>query len=136
MSIAGRVYSKMLRIFQPGFRKGKNCLKQIHILGRLLEAYHQLQLSLRATFENVSKAFDSFVRKALSKILTHYRIPPKITDAITAMYKNSLSRFRLGNHLRKGFYTTTGVLQGDALVPYLLSFWLTTFSHRHMSDTD
>ena len=59
MSIAGRVYSKMLRTFQPEFRKGKNCLKQIHILRRLLEAYHHLQLPLLATFENSSKAFDS-----------------------------------------------------------------------------
>ena len=60
MSIAGRVYSKTLRTFQPEFRKGKNCLKQIHILRRLLEAYHHLQLPLLATFENFSKAFDSF----------------------------------------------------------------------------
>ena len=89
MSIAGRVYGKMQRTFQPGFRKGKNCLKQIHILRRLLEAYHHVQLPLLATFGNFSKAFDSFDRKALFKILSHYRIPSKITDAITAMYKNS-----------------------------------------------
>ena len=30
ISIAGKVHSKMLRTFQPGFTKGKNCLKQIY----------------------------------------------------------------------------------------------------------
>ena len=109
----------MLRTFQPGFRKGKNCLKQIHILRRLFEAYYQLQLPLRATFENFSKAFDSSDRKALFEILSHYRIPRKITDAITTSYTNSSSRVRLGNHLSKAFYITTGVLQGRALVPFL-----------------
>ena len=119
MSTRGRAYSKMLRTFQPGFRKDKNCLKQIHILRRLLEAYHQLQLPLLATFEDFSKAFDSFDRKPLFKILSHYRIRCKITDAIAAMYTNSWSRVRLGNHLSKAFYITTGVLQGDALAPFL-----------------
>ena len=115
MSIAGKVYSKMLRTFQPGFRKGKNCLKQIHILRRLLEAYHQHQLPLLATFEDFSKAFDSFDRKALFEILSHYGIPCKITDAITAMYTNSSSRVRLGNHLSKTFYITTG---GNIMATY------------------
>ena len=104
MSIAGRVYTKMLPTFQQGLKKGKNCLKQIHILIRLLEAYHQLQLPLLATFENFSKVFDSFDRKALFKILSYYRIPRKITDAITAIYTNSSSRVRLGNHLSQAFY--------------------------------
>ena len=115
MSIAGKVYSKMLRTFQPGFRKGKNCLKQIRILRRLLEAYHQHQLPLLATFEDFSKAFDSFDRKALFKILSHDGIPHKITDAITAMYTNSSSRVRLGNHLSKTFYITTG---GNIMATY------------------
>ena len=119
MSIAGKVYSKMLRTFRPGFRHGKNCLKEVHILRRLLETYHELQLPLLATFEHFSKAFDSFDRKALFEILGHYRVPCKIADVITAMYKDSSSGVRLGNHLSKAFYITTGVLQGDALVPFL-----------------
>ena len=88
-----------------------------HILS--LEAYHQPQFSLLATFEDFSKALNYVDRKALFKILSHYGIPRKITDAITAMYTNSSSRVRLGNHLSKAFYITTSVLRGDALVPFL-----------------
>ena len=103
MSIAGKVYNKILinHIYEPvhnillpfhaGFRKGRNCLEQIHILRRLLEDYHQRQLPLLATFLDFSKAFDSADRNALFKILRHYGILGKITDVITTMYTNSSS---------------------------------------------
>ena len=55
----------------------------------------------------------------LFKILRHYGIPWKITDAITAIYTNSSSRVRLGNHFSKAFSITAGVLQGDKLAPIL-----------------
>ena len=86
---------------------------------RLLEAHHQLPLSLLATFEDFSKALNYVDRKALFEILSHYGNPSKITDAITAMYTNSSSRVCLGNHLSQAFYITTSVLQGDVLVPFL-----------------
>ena len=35
------------------------------------------------------------------------------------MYTNSSSRVRLGNHLSKAFYVTTGVLQVNTLVSFL-----------------
>ena len=70
MSIAGKVYNKMqlnsiyeptniLRPFQAGFSKGRNCLEQIHILKRLLKAECQRQLPLLITFVLFSKAFVS-----------------------------------------------------------------------------
>ena len=125
MPIAGKVCNKMLlnhiyeptdnilRPFQAGSRKGRNCLEQIHILRSLLEAYHQRQLPLLATFVDFNKAFDSVDRNVLFEILRHYGIPLKITDAITAMYTNSSSRVRLCNHLSKSSIST-GVLQVDA----------------------
>ena len=131
MSVAGKVYNKMLlnriykpidnvlRPFQAGFRKGRNCLEQIHILRRLFEAYHQRQLPVIATFVDFSKVFDSVDRNALWKILRHYGIPHKITDAIMAMYTNSSSRVRLDNQFSKAFSINTGVLQGDTLAPFL-----------------
>ena len=132
MSIAGKLYNKILlnricepidnilRPFQAGFRKGRNCLEQIHIFRRLLEAYDQHPLPLLATFGDFSKEFDSVDRNALFKILRHYGIPRKITDVITAIYTNSSSQLRFGNHFRKAFSITAGVFQGDTLAPFLL----------------
>lgn len=77
MSIAGKVYSKMLlnriyeptdnilRPFQAGFRKNENISELIHILRKLLEAYHQRQLPLLATFVGFSIAFDSVDKNTL-----------------------------------------------------------------------
>ena len=48
--------------------------KQNSILRRLLEAYHQRQLSLLAISVDFSKAFDSVDRNALFKILRILKI--------------------------------------------------------------
>ena len=66
-----------------------------------------------------SKAFDFIDKNILLEILTHYRIPFKITDAITPMYTNSSSRVRLGNHLKKSCSINTGILQGYTITPFL-----------------
>ena len=62
MSIAAKVYNRMLlnriydpidkllRPYQAGFRKNRNCLEQIHVLRRVMEAYYQRQLPLVAVF--------------------------------------------------------------------------------------
>ena len=62
MSVAAKVYNRMLlnRIYDPtgkllqpyqaGFRKNRNCLEQIHVLRRVMEAYYQRQLPLVAVF--------------------------------------------------------------------------------------
>ena len=49
-------------------------LSKIRILRRLLEAYHQRQLSLLAISVDFSKAFDSVDRNALFKILRILKI--------------------------------------------------------------
>ena len=94
MSVSGKVYNRMLlnriynpvnnvlRPFQAGFRKGGNCVEQMHVLKRILEAYHQRQLPLIAAFIDFAKAFDSIVREQMWKILRHYGISENIVDGI------------------------------------------------------
>ena len=48
-----------------GFRKNRNCLEQIHILRRVMEAYYQHQLPLIAVFIDFKKAFDSIDREMM-----------------------------------------------------------------------
>ena len=70
MSVAAKTYNRILlnRIREPldsilrknqaGFRKGRSCLDQIHILRRLLEGAIDKQLPIYITFIDFKKAFD------------------------------------------------------------------------------
>ena len=87
MSIAANVYNRMLlnriydpidkilRPYQAGFKKNRNCLEQIHVLRRVMEVYYQRQLPLIAVFIDFKKAFDSIDREMMWKIPRNYGIP-------------------------------------------------------------
>ena len=131
MSIAAKVYNrvllnrirdpidKLLRSNQAGFRKGRGCTQQIHILRRIIEGAYAQDIPLYITFIDFKKAFDSVDREMMFAILRHYGIPAQIVNAIRVMYDESISRVYVGGETSEAFNITTGVLQGDVLAPFL-----------------
>jgi hypothetical protein len=131
MSIAAKVYNRILlnrirpvvdpilRQNQAGFRKGRGCTDQIHILRRVMEGARNQQIPLFVTFIDFRKAFDSIDREMMFAILRHYGIPDKIVKAIRVLYDNSKSSVFVDGLLTEEFDVTTGVLQGDVLAPFL-----------------
>jgi len=131
MSIAAKVYNRilldrirphvdpLLRNNQAGFRPGRSCAQQIHILRRIMEGFKEYQLPLIATFVDFKKAFDSINRSMMFSVLRHYGIPQTIVDAIQVLYTNSSSAVMVDGSISEPFNVTTGVLQGDVLAPFL-----------------
>jgi sorting nexin-29 len=131
MSIAAKIYNKVLlyrirdpieqilRRNQAGFRQGRGCTEQVHILRRLIEGAIDKNLDIYAVFIDFKKAFDSLRRSTMFSILRHYGIPDKTVRVIKTIYNNSKSRVLVDGKLSDEFDVTTGVLQGDTLAPFL-----------------
>ena len=131
MSIAAKVYNKillnrirphvdpLLRSNQAGFRPGRSCAQQIHILRRVMEGFNEYQLPLTVTFVDFKKAFDSINRSVMFAVLRHYGIPQTLVNAIQVLYTNSSSAVMVDGGISEPFDVTTGVLQGDVLAPFL-----------------
>ena len=115
MSIAAKVYNrvlfnrirgpvdKILRKNQAGFRTGRSCIQQIHILRRIIEGSFTQNIPLIIIFMDFEKAFDSVDRKLMFAILRHYGIPEKIADAIRVLYEKSTSRVFFENNYQATF---------------------------------
>ena len=131
MSIAAKVYNRVLlnriripidaklRKNQAGFRTGRSCIQQIHILRRIMEGANYQKIPLYITFVDFMKAFDSIDREMMFSILRHYGIPEEIVEAVRVLYTNSTSRVFVEGEISDPFKITTGVLQGDVLAPFL-----------------
>ena len=148
LSIAAKAYNKILlnrirdevdpilRKNQAGFRPGRSCDQQIHILRRVLEGFRDYQLSFVVTFIDFKKAFDSINRNVMFAVLRHYGIPEAVVNAISVLYKNSKSAVMVDGGLSDPFDITTGVLQGDVLAPFLFVVLVDYLLKRATSQLD
>ena len=148
MSIAAKVYNKillnrirphvdpLLRNNQAGFRSGRSCAQQIHILRRIMEGFKEYQLPLTVTFVDFKKAFDSINRSVMFSVLRHYGIPKAVVDAIQVLYKDSNCAVMVDGNISETFKVTTGVLQGDVLAPFLFIILVDYLLKKSTSGTD
>ena len=141
-SIAAKVFNRvllnrirrpidaLLRKNQAGFRTGRSCIQQIHILRRIMDGAESDKIPLFITFIDFKKAFDSIDRGMMFAILRHYGIPEMITNAIRVLYDHSTSRVYINGQVSDPFDITTGVLQGDVLAPFLFIIVIDYVSKR------
>ena len=109
----------LLLPWQAGFRPGRNTVEQIICLRMAIDACRSRKRSMVVTFVDFSKAFDCVDRKALQDILAFYGTPVSFINAIMSLYTDTAACVRTSTGCTDEFDTTSGVLQGDTLAPYL-----------------
>ena len=110
-----------LSINQNAFRKGRTIISQILALRRIIEAAKEFNLKAIITFMDFSKAFDIVNHGQMFKISHAYGTPEQRVNAIKDMYSNRQARVLSPDGETVPFQVTSGVLQGDTLVPTCLS---------------
>ena len=130
-SITSKVYSSLLvnciskhlepilRRNQNGFHKGRSTLPQILGLTKIIEEIKIASRKASIVFADFSKAFDSINKGAMLHVLHLYGLPDKTIAGIKTMYDNPETFVLSPDGATDSFFTTTGILQGDTLAPYL-----------------
>ena len=131
MSCAAKLFNKVLlarlqsvldpflRREQNGFRLHRGTVSHILTLRRVMEEARLHQTSLICVFVDFRKAFDSVSRSALAAVLRAYRVPSQLVHAVMALYCNTQATVLTPDGPTDSFNTTSGVLQGDSLAPFL-----------------
>ena len=131
MSCAAKLFNKVLlnrlqpiidpflRQEQNGFRPKRGTVQQILSLRRVAEEAIIHQDDLITIFVDFKKAFDSVSRDALPKVLKAYNVPPLLISACCSMYIDTCALVITSDGPTDLFTTSSGVLQGDTLAPFL-----------------
>jgi hypothetical protein len=113
------VLDPYLRYEQNGFRPQRGTVTQVLALRRILEESRIRQSSLICVFVDFRKAFDSVSRAAIPLVLRTHQVPRQLVSAIMAMYQGTRAAVVTPDGLSDTFSTSSGVLQGDTLAPFL-----------------
>ena len=84
-----------------------------------LKAYVQKNLQVTLLFVDFTNTCDSIHRRKMEQILLAYSLPQETVAAITILYRNTKVKVRSPDGNTEYFDIVAGVLQGDALAPYL-----------------
>ena len=109
----------ILRKNQNGFRRNRSTTSQILTIRRILEGVRAKNLQATLLFVDFTKAFDSIHRGKMELILLAYGLPKETIAAIMILYRNTKVKVRSPDGDTEYFDIVAGVLQGDALAPYL-----------------
>jgi hypothetical protein len=126
-----------LRPEQNGFRPNRSTIQHVMVLRRLMEEAISHKLEAHFIFVDYKKAFDSVDRSQLPIILEEYGIPQTLRDAICGMYACTKAMVRTADGTTAPFTTSSGVMQGDSMAPFLfLLFMDHVIRHAIPDDND
>jgi sorting nexin-29 len=126
----------LLLSLQAGFRPGRSTTEQVVALRIIIDDCTTHQRSLAAVFVDFKKAFDSVTRSSIPIILSFYGVPDILIEAVMELYNNTSASVRTSHGPTDTFCTSSGVLQGDTLAPFLFVVTLDYVLRQSLKDED
>ena len=106
---------------QCGFRRNRSTIDHIFCIRQILEKKWEYSEPVHQLFIDFKKAYDSFRREVLYKILIEFGIPRKLVRLIKMSLTGTYSRVRVGKNVSERFPIRNGLKQEDALSPMLFN---------------
>ena len=104
---------------QCGFRRNRSTIDHIFCIRQILEKKWEYNEPFHQLFIDFKKAYDSFRREDLYKILVEIGIPSELVRLIKMSLTETYSRVRVGKNVSDRFPIRNGLKQGNALSPML-----------------
>ena len=108
-------YLEVVGEYQAGFCPSKSTIDNIFALRQISEKYWEYDKDTWHIFVDFKQAYDSVHRRSMWNILRSFRVPEKLIRLITACYRNTKGRVRIGGELTDLFEVRTGLKQGCPL---------------------
>ena len=112
----------LLQTKQNGFHQGRSTVSQILTFHHVIEEVKENNLSPVLTFVDIKKAFDSINRDKMFDVLLAYGFPSQIIKGIKGLYIDTVAQVVTEYGNTNFFPIVAGVLQGDTLAPYHVSW--------------
>ena len=104
---------------QSDFCAGRSTTELLMALRCVIDTCRVTNMTASFVFVDFRKAFDTLHRSSIPVILSQYNVPICLISDITQMYSDTSACVSTELGPTEWFKTTSGVLQGDTLSPYL-----------------
>ena len=94
-----------------GFRRSRSTIDRIFCIRQILEKKWEYNEEVRQLFIDFKKAYDSFRREVLYKILIEFGIPRELVRLIKISLTETYSRVRVGKNVSDRFPIRNGLKQ-------------------------
>lgn len=109
---------------QAGFRVGRSTVDHLYCITQIIEKKAAFNQEVHLLYVDLQKAFDSVPHNKLWSTLHETTIRSGLIQAVQNLYKNTLTKIKVGNKISEGFDTTKGLKQGCCLSPTLFKIYL------------
>ncbi|KAL4088534.1 hypothetical protein QTP88_023628 [Uroleucon formosanum] len=115
---------ELLGDYQCGFRQNRSTTDQIFNLRQIFQKAWEYDKNLCVLFVDFKKAYDSIHRPSLINIMKKFSFPKKLVNLVEATLKYTEIKVKAANRASEPVRVTTGLRQGDALLPVLFNLVL------------